>query len=88
MSQENIATKKDLHTEIDKLARMVADGFATMATKKELARLETRVNAGFDLIMENLVPLRHDYEALKDDLAPQVALLDARLTKVERKIGS
>lgn len=76
-----LATKKELHTEINKIARMVANGFATMATKEELHGLENKVDrleqnmkTGFGLIMENLVPLRRDYEILKDDLAPQVAL--------------
>lgn len=91
-----LATKKELHKEIDRLAGMVADGFAGMTTKEDLKAfttkedlkaLEQKMRAGFSLVMENTVPLRRDYEMLKDDLAPHVELLDARLTKVERKVG-
>ncbi len=39
------------------------------------------------MIMEILTPMHRDYSALKDDLAPRMNVAEARLTKVERKIG-
>ena len=80
---------KGLHEEVQGLARMTAEGFAEIhrdfAKKSDLQDLRKDMQNGFSLIMEELRPMRRDYGALKDDLAPQVAGHEARITKLERK---
>jgi hypothetical protein len=81
-----IATKKDL----EDLLISTAKGFEMTATKEELKEFATKADMqnGFALIMEELRPMRHDYQALKDNIAPQVANLNERVTKVERKVAT
>jgi|GEM_PF-6953354 len=88
-------TVTDLSQTVDTLARITAKGFESTATKEDLKKfvtkeefrsLEVKMSAGFSLIMETISPMQHDYEALKDDLAPRMDSVEARLTKVERNI--
>ncbi|MEK7638384.1 MAG: hypothetical protein AAB375_03100 [Patescibacteria group bacterium] len=81
--------KKDDMT-ISDLARMTATEFA--ALRGEMADMETKLatkkelQSGFSLIMETLNPMRRDYNALHNDLAPRMNTVEARLTRVERKV--
>ena len=79
---------------VDDLARMTAKGFESMATKQELQAVENKVQKlednmtdGFSLVMEALRPMQRNYDALNDDLGLRMSTVEARLTKVERKIS-
>lgn len=77
-------TTEQLQREIQDLARSVAENFAT---KEDLKLLRQDMQNGFALVMEELRPMRRDYQALKDDMAPQLADHDARITKLEQSIS-
>jgi hypothetical protein len=87
MPKQKESTINDLSRKIDDLAQMTARGFESMVTKQELHALESKMQNGFSLMMKIIEPVHHDYSALKDDLAPRMDLAEARLTKVEHKIG-
>jgi len=81
----------ELTVTVDNLAHSVAKGFESMVTKQELKSLEiklsTKIESGFSLIMDALGPMQHNYDTLKDDLSPRMSTVEARLTKVERKVS-
>jgi hypothetical protein len=83
--------KKDDMT-ISDLARMTATEFA--ALRGEMADMETKLatkkelRSGFSLIMEALNPMRRNYDALHTNLAPRMDAVEARLTRVERKVAA
>ena len=90
-----MATKEDLKglatkEELENLSVATAKGFEVVATKEELKEFATKTDMknGFSLIMEELRPMRHDYQTLKDDLAPEVENLKERVTTVERKLAT
>lgn len=85
--------KKDDMTVSD-LARITATEFA--ALRGDMVELETKLatklatkkelQSGFSLVMEALNPMRRDYNNLANDLAPRMDTVEARLTRVERKV--
>ena len=83
-------TVNDLASTVDHLALMTAKEFDNVCTEFASIRNEMatkkEMRAGFSMVMETLEPLHHDYEILKDDLSPRMSTVEARLTKVERKI--
>ena len=78
--------KKDDMT-VNDLARITATEFA--ALRGEMAELATKkeLQSGFSLIMEALDPMRRDYNNLANNLAPRMDTVEARLTRVERKVS-
>jgi hypothetical protein len=78
-----------LAQEVQNLARITANGFAEIhrdfAKKSDLNDLRKDMQNGFSLVMEELRPVRRDYTALKDDLAPDVANHEIRISKLEHK---
>ena len=93
-------TLKDVVGMIDDLTHMTAKWFESTASKQEIQNIKQEshefkhdvqqfkqeVRTGFSVVMDALGPLQHDYDALKDDLAPRMSTVETRLTKVERKL--
>ncbi|MCC6934432.1 MAG: hypothetical protein IT406_01920 [Candidatus Yanofskybacteria bacterium] len=88
--------EKDVRDAIEDLALVTAREFQTLredlkqfATKEDLKQFATKEDlaAGFSMVMDIIRPMRRDYEALKDDLAPRMDSVEQRLLKVEHKVA-
>jgi hypothetical protein len=75
--------KKYIEEQTEKLAAMVAEGFASTATKQEVSELRTEMRERFDNVEANMhagfAKRLHEHDELRDRLR----LLETRVDKLE-----
>jgi tetrahydromethanopterin S-methyltransferase subunit G len=83
-------------TTIEDLARMINEGFKTMATKEDIRAFEGRVNTRFDSVESRLDHLdarvgriEADVHGLRDEMVHKQEFQDAldRIKYIEKKLG-
>jgi hypothetical protein len=87
MEQENKITIESLAGRVDSLAQTVKDGFAEMATKQDIATVETKID-GIHAELRNH-PTRSDLERelKKYRYAKEIDGISGRVAVCEQKLG-
>ena len=71
--------KKYIEEHTEKLAAMVAEGFASTATKQEVGDLRTQMNERFDKVEASLDKKYQEIDVLRD----RMRLLETRVDNLE-----
>jgi hypothetical protein len=71
--------KKCIEEHTEKLAAMVAEGFASTATKQEVSDLRTQMNERFDKVEASLDKKYQEIDVLRD----RMRLLETRVDNLE-----
>ena len=71
--------KKCIEEQTEKLAAMVAEGFASTATKQEVSDLRTQMNERFDKVEASLDKRYQEIDVLRD----RMRLLETRVDNLE-----